>query len=228
MPDQRGGGFAAAGEIGAHLQHVALAGGEIHPDRIELHDGGEHGRRVGADQLADRDLPRGHHAVERRGHVGIAEIDLGLPFIGLRGLQVGLRGVALRQRLVVIGLGRHLLGHQSGLPVIFGLRLGQGRLVADHGGLGRVHLELVRLRLDGEQRRALLDEVAVLVADRLHEALHARDQIDRIDGRRVAGRFEIAGDVLLDRRGDRDLRRRRRGIFVILAAGGDAGGNRQA
>ena len=48
-------------------------------------------RRAGADQLADRDLPRGHDAVERRGDVGVAEIDLGLLLVGLRRLQVGLR-----------------------------------------------------------------------------------------------------------------------------------------
>ena len=129
----------------------------------------------------------------------------------------------MRQRLVVIGLGRDLSGDQVSLALEFRLRLRQGRLRADDGRLRRVDLELVGLRLDREQRRALLDEVAVLVADRLHEALHARDEIDRVDRRGVAGRFEIARDLLLDRRGDRDLRRRRRGVLVVLAASGGAG-----
>ena len=53
--------------------HVLFADIEIHPDRIELDDGGEHGRRVvAADIFADRDLARGHDAVERRRHLGIA------------------------------------------------------------------------------------------------------------------------------------------------------------
>ena len=40
---------------------------------------------------ADRHLARRDDTVERRGDVGVAEIDLGLPLIGLRRLQVGLR-----------------------------------------------------------------------------------------------------------------------------------------
>ena len=91
IADQIGGGAALTREIGAHLQRVALARSEIHPDRIELHDGGEHGRRVRSDQLPDRHLTRGDDTVERRGDVGIAEIDLGLLLVGLRRLQVGLR-----------------------------------------------------------------------------------------------------------------------------------------
>ena len=137
--------------------------------------------RIRADQLADRDLARGDDAVERRGHVGIAEIDLGLLLVGLRRLQVGLRRVARRQRLVVIGLGRDLPVHEIGLALVLGLRLLQRRLGAGDRRLGRFNFEPVRLRLDGEQRGALLHEFAVGVADRLHEALHARDEIDRVD-----------------------------------------------
>ena len=84
----------------------------------------------GADKLTDRNLPRGHDAVERRDHVGVAEIDLGLFLVGLRRLQIGLRRVALRQRLVVVGLGRDLPRDQIGLALVLGFRLLQGGLGA--------------------------------------------------------------------------------------------------
>ena len=60
----------ALADLGADAQHVLLADVEIHVDRIDLHDGGQHGRRgAAADIGADRDLARGDDAVEGRGHV---------------------------------------------------------------------------------------------------------------------------------------------------------------
>ena len=56
------------------LQHVLLADVEVHVDRVDLDDGGELGRAIGADQLADRHLSRRHDAVERRLHLGVAEL----------------------------------------------------------------------------------------------------------------------------------------------------------
>jgi hypothetical protein len=117
--------------------------------------------------------------------------------------------------------GRNLPLHEVGLARVFGLVLLQRGLRARDRGLGSLDLEPVGLRLDGEQRSALLDVVAVGVADRLDEALHAGDEIDRIDGGHVAGRFEILRDLLLDRGRDRDLRRRRCGIAIVLSAGGE-------
>ena len=67
----------------------------------------------------------------------------------------------------------------------------------------------------------LSHRLTVGVTDCLHETLHAGDEIDGVDRRRVAGGLEIAGDILLDRRGDADLGRRRRGVTVIPAAGGE-------
>ena len=152
------------------MQDVALARGEIHIDRIELNDRGENGGGIRPDQLADRDLPRRHDAVEGRGYVGVAEVDLGLLLVGLRRLQVGLRRVAQRQRFVVSGHGRDLPLHEVGLACVLGLVLLERRLGAGDRGLGSLDLEPVGLRLDGEQRSALLDVVAVGVADRLGEA----------------------------------------------------------
>ena len=81
-------------------------------------------------------------------------------------------------------------------------RLGllQRSLRAGFRRLGLLELQLVGLGLDREQRGAFLDEAAVLVVDRLQEALHARHQIDRLDRRGVAGGIEITRDVLLHRR----------------------------
>ena len=95
--------------------------------------------------------------------------------------------------------------------------------IRDSGSLRGVDFKLVWLRLDREQRRAFFHEVAVLVADRLDKALHARDEIDRVDGSRISGRVKIACDVLLDGRSDGDLRRRRCGVLIVLTAGGDTG-----
>ena len=43
-PDQRRRRLAAARQYRSHLQHVAFARREIHPDRIELHDRRQRGR----------------------------------------------------------------------------------------------------------------------------------------------------------------------------------------
>jgi hypothetical protein len=91
-------------------------------------------------------------------------------------------------------------------------------LGASLGGLRLLELELVRLGLDDEQRRPLLRVVAVFVIDLLQEALHARDQIGGVYRRRVTGGLEVAGDLLLHRNGDGDLRRRRRHVAVLLSA----------
>ena len=108
---------AALRHVGAHAQHVLLADVEVHVDRIELHDGGEHGRRRrAADILADRDLARRDDAVERRRDLGVVEVELGQLRVDLRLVRVAC-GVARGQRLVVVGLGRGLPRHQLGLPL---------------------------------------------------------------------------------------------------------------
>ncbi len=55
-----------------------------------------------------------------------------------------------------------------------------------------LELELIGLRLDREQLGALLDEGAVLIVDRLQEALHPRDEVDALDRRGVAGGLDVA------------------------------------
>jgi hypothetical protein len=55
----------------------------------------------------------------------------------------------------------------------------------------------------------------------LQEALLPSDEINRREGGGIAGRLEVAGDLLGERLGDTDLGRRRRRILVrFLAPGG--------
>src|SRR6202020_1525087 len=71
------------------------------------------------------------------------------------------------------------------------------------------------------------DELAVGIADGLDKTLYATDEIDRIDRGRVSGGVEIARDVLGDGQRNGDLRRRRRGVLVVLAAAGKESGQCQ-
>ena len=94
--DDIGGANAMFGHCGADRFHVALADGEIHPDRIELIDGRELRRRIGADEFADRDEMLGHRAVERGIDAGVAIVDLRLLQIGFVLIDGGLVEIARR------------------------------------------------------------------------------------------------------------------------------------
>ena len=111
-------------------KHVLLADVEVHVDRIELHDGREHGRRrAAADILADRNLPRRHDTVERRRDMGVVVVELGELGVGVGLVVGGLRGIAVGQRLIVRRPGvRGLCATQLGLPLELGLGLLQRRL----------------------------------------------------------------------------------------------------
>jgi hypothetical protein len=107
----------------------------------------------------------------------------------------------------------------SSLPFVFRFRLLQCRLCGGLGGLRLLEPELVRLGLDDEEDRPLLHLVAVLIIDFLQESLYPRDQIGGVYRRGIAGGLEIAGDLLLYRHRDSNLRWRRRHIAVLLPAG---------
>ena len=160
---------------------------------------------------------RADDAVERRGHIGITVIDrrdLGID-LGLQ--QVRLRVVARRGGSIERGLGNGLPLDQFLLALVVRLGLPQRCLRAGFRGLRLFELQLVGVRLDREQGRAFLHEGAVLVVDRLQKALHARDQIDILDRRGVAGRFQIAREGPLHRHRDVDFRRRRRNKSILFA-----------
>ena len=160
----------------------------------------------------------GDGAVERCSHGGIAVIDRSEPGVGLGLLQIGPGVVVRRGRLIQRRLRDGLPLHQFGLALEIEFGLSQGCLCAGFGGLRLLELQFVGLGLDREQRGAFLHEGAVLVIDRLQEALHARDQIDALDRGSVAGRIEKARDRALHRQRDVHLRQRRRDKGVLFAA----------
>lgn len=201
-----------------YTQHVLLADIEVHVDRIGRHNSRELCWAVDADQFSHGDLPRGHDAVEWSFDLRITEIDAGLCRIHLRLLELGARGVAVSERIVEGGFRSHLPARQFDLPFVFRLRLRKRRLRAGFGRLRLIELELVRLGLDHEQRGTLLYLVAVVIFDLLQKTLHARDEIDGIDRRRIAGRVEITRDLLLHGQRDADLRGRGRDVVIVLSA----------
>ena len=158
-------------------------------------------------------------AVERRGDIGIAEIDGGDLGVDLGLQQVGLGVVPRRGGLIEGGLRDGLSRDQIRLALVVGLGLFQRRLGARFGRLRLLKLEPIGLGLDREQRGAFLHERTVLIIDRLQHALYPRHQIDRLDRRGIAGRLQIAGNGALHRERDIDRRRRRRHERVLLAAG---------
>src|SRR5262249_29615460 len=193
-------------------------------NRRGLHDGGELGGAIGADHPAERHQTRGDDAVEGRLDLRIAEVERGLCNIDLGLLEPGARRIAIGRCIVERLLRGDLAARKVGLALIFSFRLLQRRLRGDLGGLRPLELELVRLGLDDEERRSFLYLLALLVVDLLQEPLHARDQIGGVYRRRIAGGLEVAGDLLLRRNGDGDLRRRRRDVVVLLPAGAERRG----
>jgi hypothetical protein len=167
-----------------------------------------------------RHQPRRDDAVERRLHLRVAEVDRGLLGVDLRLPELGLRGIAVGERVVERLLRRDLAAGEIGLPLVFRFGLLQRGLGRGFGRLRLLELELVGLGLDHEQRSALLHLIAVLVVDLLQETRNPRDQVGGVDRRGIAGRLEIARDRLLQRDHDGDLRRRRRHVAVILPAAG--------
>jgi hypothetical protein len=125
-----------------------------------------------------------------RSSLGDPGVDLGL-------LQIGLGVVARGRRVVEHCLRDGLPLHQIQLPLVVGLGLLQRRLGANLGRQRLLELQFVGFRLDREQRGAFLHKSAVLVVDRLQKSLHARNKIDILDRRGVAGGLEITGDRAL-------------------------------
>ena len=98
--------------------------------------------------------------------------------------------------------------------------MGEVGLTALFLRLRLLQLGLVGQRLDGEEVGAAFDEGTVSISDVLQEAFDAGDEIDGVHRARIAGRFEIERDGLPQRRRDVHLGRRRRGVVVLLLAGG--------
>ena len=186
--------------------------GELEPDRIDRHDGGEQrGIAAGAagHEIARRDAPVADAAGDRRAQFGEFEVERGL---ANRRLLRGDRGFgdALGLGALVEGLlGDGLVAHELRGAREIGLGKGEVGPRLRQVGLGLVERGLERALVDREQEVALLDDLAVGEMDAVEIAGHARAHLDRVDGDEAADILVIVDDVAFDRRRDRDGRRRR-------------------
>ena len=209
----------ALGHVGADPQHILLAHVEGHPDRIDLDDGGELGRRGDADQGAHRLEMVGDHPVEGRLHLGVAEIDRGDVDPGLGIQDVGIQRVALRPGLVEVRLGAVAFRRQIRLALQLRLGIGPLGLQRLQLRLGLGQLGLVGRLLDDKECLALLDGGAVHVVDIGQEAFDPGLEIDLVHRHRIAGVVDIGRHRDVERLGDPHRRRRRGniGVFFLLA-----------
>src|SRR3984957_19905623 len=209
-------------------KNLGLAYREIDVERIELEDRRELGRRADADERALVDKVPRDDSVERRVHRRVVQVDLGCLDGGF-GVQL-LRGRLVRFRLPFLhrGLAGEILFPQLRLAPVFGLVVSEGRLIGRERRIRLVELSLVLVAFDAKELVACLDRGAVGIVDVRKESLHARDEIDRIEGRSVAGQVEIERHRLLQRLRNRDLWRRRRRVGVLRTIAGrqrDRGGD---
>jgi hypothetical protein len=124
------------------------------------------------------------------GHLGVAAVDLGYLGVDVGLMQIGLGVVACGGRIIQRRLRDRLSRDQIGLPLEIGLGL-PDRSLRGLGGLRLLELQLIGLELDREQGRSFFHEGAVLILDRMQEALDARDQVDGLDRGGVVGGLEI-------------------------------------
>ncbi len=148
-------------------------------------------------------------AGERRADAGELEIQLSVPNGCFGGIDGGLGAMLVCSALIdrlhaaefrhlkLLGAPQlHLSQRFLGLR---GLKLRDGLIAAD----------LERSRVDLEQRVTLMDDLPVLEFDRRQRAAHLGAQLHRIDRGELAQKNGRAGDRILQRRTDRDARRRR-------------------
>ena len=198
--------------------HDGLADLEIDVDRVDLHDARQLGRTGIADQRTDTDQVARRDAVERRRHLGVAEVDVGDLEVGLRAEDGGAGFGELGLGIVDARLGGELLLPQRRLAAVFDLGVGLRSLVGFERGLGLIELRLIGVLLDDEQQIALFDRGPVDIFDLFEKALHARFELDLVERLGVAGELDVKRHVLLQRLRDHDLGRRRRNIGILLAA----------
>ena len=162
------------------MQVIGLGDVEHEADGIDRDDGREQGGALLAalDQVAGIDLAVGDAAGQRRAHVGPVEVQLGVALGGLGGLELGLGDRECGLALVVLGVG-NVPGLDQGRAAL-DLQLGDVdlRLHARHIGLGALDRDLERPLVDGEQRIADIDDLAVLEVDLVDEARDAGSHFD--------------------------------------------------
>ena len=142
--------------------------------------------------------PQADAAGDGRGDVTVDQVQLGavdLPLIGSDNALI-LRDQSLLRGELLLGDG--VLFDQLLVTAEIHLRVLEQRLVADQGALGLLELHLVGARIDFEQRRALLHDIAFLVVDLHQLPVHARFHRDGIDGGDVAQTGDVLADIAAD------------------------------
>ncbi len=203
------------------FRHLVLRDAEVHPDRIQRGNVGEiRAFRRGVDVRA---LPLQRAAGkpgDGRGDGRVAQVELRVLDLGIGRKDCCSGGVELALRLVEIRLRQCVLLGQRLDARIRGLRGNKPRLLRLQLALGAIQLRVERLGIEHEHDLALLDELALFVADAIQEAGDARDDVDLP---RALGLGHEHGRVRNRRRRDgqhADLRRgtRWRGRFLPHAA----------
>jgi hypothetical protein len=149
---------------------------------------------------------RADAAGERRTDVGEFEIELRVPDGGFGGLDCGLCTALVRGALIDrLGAAEFGLPKLPGAPELyFGQRVFRLRGLQLRNGLVEPDLEWPRV--DGEQGRAVLDDLPILECDAGQHPADLCAQLHCIDRRELAKKNRRAGDGLLERGTDRDAR----------------------
>ena len=202
-----------------------LVEGELEADRIDRHDGREHGRvaaKAAVHQIADGDAAVADASVDRRAQLGIfVEVELGRMHHRLLRGDGGFRHPLGLYALVVALLGDGLVVHEL-LPARE-IGLGESEIGARLSEIG-AHLferDLERPVVDDEQEVARCCHLAIGEMDFRQVSGHARAHLDRIDGDEAADIFVPVDDRALHRIRHRyGWRRRRRALLLALTAPG--------
>jgi hypothetical protein len=203
-----------------------LVEGELEPDRVDRHDGGQKGGI--ATGAAGHQIAGGNPAVtDAAGHRGLEfgelEIEHGLVHGGILGLYRSF-GDALGLRPLIEGLlGDGLVADQLLPARQIGFRECKIGLRLRQIGFGLIERGLERPLVDGEKKVTLLDELAILEMHVIEIARDARTHLDRIDGHKAADVFVLIDDGPLHRLGDghRGWWRRCRLVLAVAATGKD-------
>jgi hypothetical protein len=214
------GDIAAALRL-AHLLERVHAHGEVDVHRVDLVDRGEQGGLAVADQRALGDLLLAGAAGDRRGDVGIAEVDACGLHACLRRLHRGGAGALGGQGVVQVGLRHVTLGRQFAHARSGDLVVGVGGPGLGQRGLGCVQRGLQRGRVDLEQQLALLDVGAFVIGALEQHAGHAGAHVGAAVGREPADQVAGQRRALGLRLDHADFRRWHllRAVLVALAAG---------
>ena len=145
------------------IRQLLFRRGEDDGDRLDLGDRHNAGLGRGVDDVADVDLAQAGDARDRRFHLGIVELGLGIEDGRIVGRQ--LRGQLGNGGALGIGLlpGREFA--ELGVALQIEIGVGQIGLILRLLGLGLIERRLVGAGIDLDQEVALIDDLAFLEGD---------------------------------------------------------------